>query len=123
MYSAAFIFEPGTYDERFHTLDAQIQAAAASNPGFLGREAWQSADGKRFNATYYWADLESLKAFSRNPQHLEAKRDYQRWYKGFHIVISEVLRSYGDDNLGHITANLTPNNRSQQPRPQGKTTP
>ena len=53
MYSAAFIFEPGTYDERFHTLDAQIEAAAQSNPGFLGRETWQSEDGKRFNTTYY----------------------------------------------------------------------
>ena len=28
MYSAAFIFEPGTYDERFHTLDALIEEAA-----------------------------------------------------------------------------------------------
>jgi hypothetical protein len=41
MYSAAFIFEPGTYDERFLALDAQIEAAAQSNPGFLGRETWQ----------------------------------------------------------------------------------
>ena len=29
MFSAAFIFESGTYDERFLTLDAQIEAAAA----------------------------------------------------------------------------------------------
>ncbi len=105
MYAAAFIFEPGTYDERFHTLDAQIEAAAASNPGFLGRETWQSADGLRFNATYYWSDLESLKAFSQNPLHLEAKAAYQRWYKGYHIVISEVMRSYGDGVLNHITPN------------------
>jgi heme-degrading monooxygenase HmoA len=111
MFSAAFIFEPGIYDERFHALDAQIEAAAAGNPGFLGRETWQSEDGKRFNATYYWADLDSLKAFSQNPQHQEAKRDYQRWYKGFHIVISEVIRSYGDGNLAHIT----PNSRTPAP--------
>ena len=105
MYSAAFIFEPGTYDERFLTLDAQIESAAQANPGYLGRETWQSEDGKKFNATYYWTDLESLKAFSANPQHLEAKRDYQRWYKGFHIVISQVIRSYGDGALAHITPN------------------
>jgi heme-degrading monooxygenase HmoA len=108
MYCAAFIFEPGTYDARFHALDAQIEAAAQSNPGFLGRETWQSEDGLRFNATYYWADLESLKAFSQNPQHLEAKADYQRWYKGFHIIISEVIRSYGDGVLNHITPNHRP---------------
>ena len=105
MYCAAFIFEPGRYDDRFHALDAQIEAAAQANPGFLGRETWQSEDGQRFNATYYWTDLESLKVFSQNPQHLEAKREYQRWYKGFHIVISQVIRSYGDGTLHHITSN------------------
>ena len=105
MYTAAFIFEPGTYDDRFLALDAQIEAAAAANPGYLGRETWQSADGTRINATYYWQDLESLKAFSADPNHLEAKRNYQLWYKGFHIVISEVIRSYGDGAFSHITPN------------------
>jgi len=28
MYSSAFIFEPGTYDARFHELNALIDAAA-----------------------------------------------------------------------------------------------
>ena len=105
MYSIAFIFEPASYDERFHALDAQIEAAAQANPGYLGRENWQSADGKRFNATYYWSSLEALQTFSQNPQHLEAKRNYQRWYKGFHIVIAQVIRSYGDGTLNHITPN------------------
>ncbi|MBX3586019.1 MAG: DUF4188 domain-containing protein [Ramlibacter sp.] len=113
MYAAAFIFEPGTYDERFHALDAQIEAAAAANAGYLGRETWYSEDRSRINATYYWRDLEALKVFSQHPQHLQAKREYQRWYKGFHIVISEVVRSYGDGVLGHVT----PNSRS--PRPTG----
>ena len=48
-----------------------------------------------------------MQAFSQHPHHLEAKRQYARWYKGFHIVISEVLRSYGDGAFAH----LTPNNR------------
>ena len=105
MFTAAFIFEPGTYDDRFLALDAQIEAAAAANPGYLGRDTWQTADGARINATYYWQDLESLKAFSADPNHQEAKRNYQLWYKGFHIVISEVIRSYGDGAFSHITPN------------------
>jgi hypothetical protein len=68
MFSAAFIFEPGTYDARFHTLDAQIEAAA------------------------------------------RAKRHYQQWYKGFHIVISEVIRSYGEGALNPITPNARQRN-------------
>ena len=105
MFSAAFIFEPGQYDDRFHTLDALIETAARANPGFLGSETWKSADGKRVNATYYWTDLQSIKVFSSDPRHLEAKSQYRQWYKGFQIVISEVIRSYGDGGFEHFTPN------------------
>ncbi len=105
MYSAAFIFEPGNYDDDFYSLDNQIHEVAESVNGFLGRESWQSADGKKINATYYWKDMEALEEFSKHPKHLEAKRQYTKWYKGFHVVISEVQRSYGDGCISHITSN------------------
>lgn len=105
MYSASFIFEPGNYDDRFHVLDALIQAAAEETDGYLGQENWNSADGKKINAIYYWASLASLKAFSTHPKHVEAKGQYLKWYKSFHIVISEILKSYGDGRLAHITPN------------------
>ena len=63
MYSAAFIFKPGTYDDDFHELNDLIDAAAQANPGFIESETWHSADGKVLNATYYWKTLESLKEF------------------------------------------------------------
>jgi heme-degrading monooxygenase HmoA len=105
MYSAAFIFEPGQYDAEFHRLNALIDSVARSLPGFLGVESWQSADGSRRNATYFWDNLVTLKTFSTHPAHQEAKRQYARWYNGYHIVISEVVRSYGDGALTHITPN------------------
>ena len=105
MYSAAFIFEPGTYDERFHALDALIEQAARETPGFLGAETWRSDDGTRRNATYYWSTEEALRAFSANPHHLEAKRQYQAWYRGYHIVVAQVLHSYGDGAFAHLTPN------------------
>ena len=105
MFSAAFIFKPGTYDDEFHRLNDLIDTAANNTEGYLGAETWHSADGKTLNATYYWETLEALKQFSRDPNHLEAKKQYSRWYDGYHIVISEVIRSYGDDALEHITPN------------------
>ena len=60
MYSAAFIFEPGNYDDEFYSLDNQIHEIAESMEGFLGRESWQTADGKRINSTYYWENKEAL---------------------------------------------------------------
>ena len=104
MYSAAFIYQPGEYDAEFHRLNALIDELALSIAGYLGQESWRSTDGSRMNATYYWETLESLRAFSTHPQHLEAKRQYGRWYHGFQVVISEVIRSYGDGGLAHLTA-------------------
>jgi heme-degrading monooxygenase HmoA len=109
MFSAAFIFRPGTYDDEFHRLNALIDEAANNTDGYLGAETWHSADGKTLNATYYWSSLEALQAFSRDPNHLEAKKQYSRWYDGYHIVISEVIRSYGDDAIEHITPNARRN--------------
>ena len=105
MYSVEFIFKPGNYDQQFYDLDNQIQQAAESITGYLGKENWQSANGKIINVTYYWHNRQSLKEFSKHPKHLEAKRQYTKWYDGFHIVISEVKRSYGDGNIDHITPN------------------
>jgi heme-degrading monooxygenase HmoA len=105
VYCASFIWEPGSYDTEFHRLNELIDKVAQSLPGFLGAESWQVADGSRKCANYYWADLETLKAFSTHPSHQEAKRQYARWYDGYHIVISEVIRSYGDGKLLHITPN------------------
>jgi heme-degrading monooxygenase HmoA len=107
MYSAAFIFQPGTYGAEFHRLDGLIDEVARSLDGFLGSETWVSLDGKTKNATYYWSDLESLKVFSQHPDHLEAKRNYAKWYDGYHVIISKVERVYGDGNLQHPTTGFS----------------
>lgn len=105
MYSAAFIFRRGTYDDEFHRLNGLIDQAAKETDGYPGAETWHSADSDTLNATYYWESLEALRTFSRNPHHLEAKKQYSRWHDGYHIVVSEVVRSYGDDTIPHLTPN------------------
>lgn len=103
MYIASFIYEPGDYDAEFERLNAIIDAVARSLPGFLGSESWRSADGPRRQATYFWDSLDTLEAFAAHPAHLEAKRQYARWYNGYHVVVSELVRSYGDGAFDHLT--------------------
>jgi heme-degrading monooxygenase HmoA len=106
MFSAAFIWEPGRYDAEFNELNALIEAAAVAAPGYLGVEEWKSEGGTRRNATYYWESLEGLKALSLHPKHIEAKQKYAQWYNGYHVVISEVVKSYGDAAFNHITPSM-----------------
>lgn len=105
LFCASFIFEQHSRDADFEALDAEIARAAEGNPGFVGKETWFDADKKRLNASYYWRSMEDLQTFSKHQVHVRAKRRYKEWYSGFHVVISEVLRSYGDDAFDHVTPN------------------
>lgn len=105
MYMVNFQFEQSHWDAEFKRLNSLISAAAEVSDGYLGAEIWISADGRRRNATYYWKSMEALRAFSRHSAHQEAKKQYRRWYKGFHVVVSRIVRSFGDDVFGHITSN------------------
>ena len=99
MYSATFIFGKRQFDDDFHRLDAAIATAAKTLPGYLGEEAWENpANGLAANV-YYWESLEALQALMNHPQHLAAKAGQAQWLAGYRVVISEVLRSYGDTQL------------------------
>lgn len=102
MYSSTFIFATKQFDETFHRLDQEIAAAAKSIPGYLGEETWENpADGLVSNV-YYWESLEALQQLVQHPRHLEAKAAQGNWLAGYQVIISQVLRTYGDSTLDHL---------------------
>ncbi|WP_237072817.1 antibiotic biosynthesis monooxygenase family protein [Pseudaestuariivita rosea] len=105
---ASFIFTEKHLDDEFFKLDAMIEEAAIATPGFLGKESWIAADQSKRNSVYYWTDKDALDQFARHPLHLKAKRQYEKWYGGFHVVISQVTKSYGDSQFDHVTPNSRP---------------
>lgn len=102
MIAAQFIFEPGDYDDEFHTLDASIDEEAKSLPGFIGIDKWVSEDGARINVIYYFDDMSSVTKLGRIDDHRNAKKKVDRWYKGYRVVITEVTATYG--TLPHLAA-------------------
>ena len=122
MYCASFTWEAGSYDEQFHQLNALIEEVARSLPGFVAVESWQAPDGPRRCAHYWWRDLASLDTFSRHPAHLEAKRQYARWYRGYQVVLLQVLRSYGDGGLTPLPAAATAEGAGKTAPDDGATT-
>jgi len=94
-----FIFKPGTYDEDFHRLDAEIDDYARGLPGFDRVEKWVSPEGDVVNAMYYFVDRASVAQLGRFPAHREAKGQVHRWYDGYRIVVSDVSATYGDGRL------------------------
>jgi heme-degrading monooxygenase HmoA len=99
MYSSTFIFAKKQFDEAFHQLDQEIAAMAKTLPGYLGEETWENADTGLVSNVYYWESLEALQALVRHPRHLEAKAAQDHWLDGYQVIISQVLRTYGDAKL------------------------
>ena len=99
MYSATFIFAKGEWDEEFYRLDEKIAAIAKSIPGYLGEESWENATTGLVSNVYYWDTLESLEQLIRHPAHIEAKSRQSAWLNGYQVIISQVLRTYGDAKL------------------------
>lgn len=104
MFSATFTFAKGEYDDDFHRLDQAIAEAARVIPGYLGEEAWENPTSGLISTVYYWSSLEALQQLIEHPQHLVAKQRQAEWLKGYHIVVAQVLRSYGDGGIAHPLA-------------------
>lgn len=101
MYTATFTFAKGEYDDDFHRLDQAIAEAARAIPGYLGEEAWENSANGLISTVYYWQTLEALQELMSHPAHLAAKARQAEWLEGYHIVIAQVIRSYGDGGIAH----------------------
>ena len=101
MYSATFIFDTRQFDDEFHRLDALIAAAARESDGYLGEEAWEDVKTGRISNVYYWRSEQGLRQLMAHPSHIEAKRRYSEWLSGYQVIISQVIRTYGDNNMEH----------------------
>jgi heme-degrading monooxygenase HmoA len=102
MYSSTFIFAKKQFDEAFHRLDQEIAEMAKSIPGYLGEEAWENPNTGLVCNVYYWESLEALQQLIRHPRHLEAKQGQDTWLAGYQVIISQVIRTYGDSKLNHL---------------------
>jgi heme-degrading monooxygenase HmoA len=70
----------------------RMVALAAQQPGFLGAESARNEVGITVS---YWKDLESIRAWKANAEHLEAQRQGRdKWYGAYTTRIAKVERDY-----------------------------
>lgn len=75
---------------------------AQKQPGFLGVESAREQDQEQNQTSNmgitvsYWSDLESIRNWKENIDHVEAQRmGCQKWYQSYKIRIAKVERDYG----------------------------
>jgi len=90
----AVIFSSLTTDasEGYAETAARMVELAAQQPGFLGVESARETLGITIS---YWTDLDSIKAWKRNTEHLMAqKMGREKWYCDYKTRIARVERDY-----------------------------
>ena len=106
MYTATFIFYKKQFNEEFYKLDQAIAESAKMTVGYLGEEAWENTETGLISNVYYWETMEGLQALMNNPKHLEAKAAQAQWLSGYQVIISQVIRAYGDGAFHHPAASF-----------------
>lgn len=70
----------------------KMEELAKLQPGYLGFESARSEIGISIS---YWKDLESIRKWKQNSDHLLAQKlGKEKWYKSYHIRICKVERDY-----------------------------
>lgn len=93
-YYAVIFTSTRTYgDNGYGEIAERMVKLAEKQPGFLGVESAREGVGITVS---YWSDLESIKNWKVNAEHLEAQKNgHKMWYSSFKVRISRVERDYG----------------------------
>lgn len=77
----------------YNEMASRMVELAQQQPGFLGVESARENIGITVS---YWEDLDSIKNWKTNSEHLEAQKGGRKnWYESFKVRISKVERDYG----------------------------
>lgn len=86
----------------------KLAEAAKTVPGYLGEEAWENPKIGLISNVYYWESPDALCALMHHSKHLEAKAKQSQWLDGYQVVISQVIKIYGDERLGKFLRGRNP---------------
>ncbi len=94
-YAVIFTSTRTTVDEGYAEMATQMVELAQQQDGFLGIESARNDIGITVS---YWRDLESIKNWKSNLDHLDAQRKGRsKWYENYTVRIALVEREYSFD--------------------------
>ena len=80
-------------DNGYNDMAIRMEELAREQEGFLGIESARSEVGITVS---YWKDLESIKRWKQNSEHVVAQRKGRSdWYTSYKTRIAKVERDYG----------------------------
>ena len=94
MYAVIFRAEINELDEAYAETAARLRDLAINKYGCV--EFTAMSEGSQEIAISYWKNLDQIKAWKQDPEHLTAqKMGRSKWYKSYQVQVVEVIRFYG----------------------------
>lgn len=93
MYVVIFRARVRRLDAEYALMAAQLRSRALEQFGCLAFHA--VTEGAEEIALSYWPDLDSIRTWKADAEHLLAQQlGQQRWYEAYEVQIAQVLREY-----------------------------
>ncbi|MCA9006747.1 MAG: antibiotic biosynthesis monooxygenase [Planctomycetaceae bacterium] len=92
----AVIFTSTLTDQHqgYDAMADRMLELAAQQPGYLGVESVRSPDGTGITISY-WENLNAIKAWKQNPEHLTAQElGKNQWYQNYSVEIARIESGY-----------------------------
>ena len=94
-YAVIFTSVRADGDNGYAEMADRMVELARQQEGFLGVESARSEVGITVS---YWRDLESIRTWKENSEHVIARaKGREMWYKSFKVRIALIERDYGFD--------------------------
>lgn len=92
-YAVIFVSKLNESSIGYTDMADKMVQLASNQTGFLGFESAREDVGI---AVSYWSDLEAVKKWKANADHLQAqKTGREKWYSEFKVRVAKVEREYG----------------------------
>ncbi|PCI49623.1 MAG: antibiotic biosynthesis monooxygenase [Moraxellaceae bacterium] len=99
MYAVIFTAIVAGFDDEYVKLAEKMKHLAMTDYGCI--EFNSCTEGDREIAISYWHDLDQIKRWKANVEHLQVQsRGRSTWYRSYKVEITKIERSYEMENLG-----------------------
>lgn len=96
-YAVIFTSVSTDFSDGYQEMANRMLELANEQPGFLGVESARADIGITVS---YWKDKESIKAWKKHTEHIQAQQSgRQQWYSAYTTRIALVEQEYSFDSL------------------------
>ena len=100
-YAVIFAARRTEGDHGYADMADQMEALAATMPGYLGFESARDVDGFGL-AISYWESEEAIANWKKHADHKQARdRGRTQWYEHYTVRVARVERSYAMNKNEH----------------------